>query len=139
MPSISLRWASEKLCAPAGAVMPMARQAAAARVRCLSEIIWISLDYLGPLMACPGRGANSRVCQRPTSPNIRLIFRRFRPVGGDIVGPDPAGRTGWQAGLGPGGELARGLKVARRKRSLGGGEIGLGEVALLAIGLRQLA
>src|SRR5215510_8637647 len=124
MPSISPRWASEKLCAPAGAVMPRARQAAAARVRCLSEIIWISLDSLGPLMACPGRGANSRMCQRPVALNIALIRWIFRPKRRDIVRLDPARRAGRQARLGAGREFARGLEVARRERRLGGREIG---------------
>ncbi len=50
----------------------------------------------------------------------------------------PGEPTG-KARLGAGGDLARGLDVAAHEGRLRGGEIGVGEVALLAIGHRQLA
>ena len=62
----------------------------------------------------------------------------WRLEGGDVVGLHPAGRADRKAGLGAGGELARGPQVAAREGGLRGGEIGLGEVALAAIGHGEL-
>src|SRR5215831_10059762 len=56
----------------------------------------------------------------------------------DVVGAHPGGRTDGQAGLGARGELPRGLDVAAVEGSLRGGEIGLREIALAAVGHREL-
>src|SRR5579859_4532701 len=58
--------------------------------------------------------------------------------GNDIVSPDPAGRADGKAGLRARGEFAGGLAVAAKIGGLGGGEIGLGVISLLAIGHREL-
>ena len=56
----------------------------------------------------------------------------------DVVGLHPGGRADRQTGLGARGELARGLDVAAREGGLRGGEIGLREVALAAVGHGEL-
>src|SRR5437773_11480817 len=57
---------------------------------------------------------------------------------GEVVGLDPARRADGKAGLGAGGNLARGLEVAADERRLRGGELGAGGAVLLAIGHREL-
>ena len=57
----------------------------------------------------------------------------------DIVGAHPGGRADGQAGLGARRKLPRGPDVAAREGGLRGGEIGLGEVALAAIGHGELS
>src|SRR5438105_6405986 len=61
-----------------------------------------------------------------------------RPVAGDVVGLDPAGRSDREAALGADGKLACSLYIATGKCRLSGGEIGLGQVALAAIGHGEL-
>src|SRR5690242_399474 len=61
-----------------------------------------------------------------------------RLVARDIVGFDPAGGADRKARLGARRELARGLPVAAREGGLGGGEIGVGEVAFAAVGHGQI-
>src|SRR5664279_5898527 len=73
---------------------------------------------------------------------LSLLWSFVCGVGGlyvdDIVGAHPGGRAYGQAGLGAGRELARRLDVAAHEGGLRGGEIGLGEIALAAIGHGEL-
>src|SRR5215216_7409998 len=127
--SISPRWASEKLCARAGAAAPIASPAAATMMRGLSEIIVISSINFGclwpvhavlPTHGCVNQHSSGQSLWLPLlgTPKgrpyamITSFTGSFRPVGGDIVGLDPAGRAGRQARFGARGELARGLEVA---------------------------
>src|SRR5690242_21833808 len=56
----------------------------------------------------------------------------------DIVGTYPGGRADRKTRLGTRGELARGFDVAAREGGLRGSEVGIGKVALAAIGHCQL-
>src|SRR5262245_39468087 len=58
---------------------------------------------------------------------------------GEIVGFDPAGRSDRKARPGARGDFTRGLEVAAHEGRLRGGEIGVGQVVLEAVGHRQLA
>src|SRR6266851_10180703 len=62
----------------------------------------------------------------------------WRLVAGDVVGLDPAGRPDRETRLGAGGDLARGLEVAAHEGRLGGGEIRVRQVVLLAVGHREV-
>src|SRR6266550_7546895 len=63
----------------------------------------------------------------------------WRLEAGEVVGPDPAWRSDRKAGFGPGGNFACGLDVAADEGRLGGREIRMGQVVLLAVGHRQMA
>src|SRR5712691_11167392 len=137
--SISPRWASEKLCARAGVAAPKAiKAAAAAAVRRASEVIVISSIGLvqGPYglfaPSCQLTGPSTRSAFEPKGlfRFFASILNRLRPVGGNVVRLDPAGRAGRHAGLGARRQFARGLEIAGRERGLRRGEVGLGDVAL---------
>src|SRR5262249_37200220 len=109
MRSISPRWASLKACAPAGAAAMTARQRAAAVERSRWRIA-------GSLLSIAAHRAG------------------WGFIGHNVVGANPPGRTGGKARFGAGGKVAGGAVVAAREGRLGGGEIGLGEVAFAAVG-----
>src|SRR5215468_9473669 len=115
MRSISLRCASLKDCACAGAAGRASSTANSA--------------------ATHGRTSNL-IIVRPLSSGAQGALRGLEA--GEVVGLDPARRADGKAGLGAGGNLARGLEVAADERRLRGGKIGAREVVLLAIGHRQL-
>src|SRR5262249_28913735 len=56
----------------------------------------------------------------------------------NIIGLDPTGRTDRQFGLGARGQLTRSFDVAARKCCLSRGKVGIGDIALAAIGHREL-
>src|ERR1043166_3170469 len=113
MRSSSPRWASLKLCARAGTAATTAINRAAVVVSKRR----IAFPYLSVMARGAGRGF----------------------IGDDVVGANPPGRTGGKAGLGAGGEIARGAVVAAGKRRLRRREIGFGQVALAAVGHGELA
>src|SRR4051812_31774130 len=67
---------------------------------------------------------------------VSLSGKRFGAH--NIVSFDPSGGPDRKAGLGPGGEITRGLIVAAQEGGLGRGQIGLRIVTLAAIGHREL-
>src|SRR5687767_2177460 len=100
--------------------------------------------------ACPATTPNDNraaaATRRVTMP-IELVLSRSGPPaarGGwpcgayDVVGLHPSGRADRKAGFGARRELPRGRAVAAHDGGLCGGEVGLGEVALAAVGHRKL-
>src|ERR1700736_3956931 len=114
MRSISPRWASLKLCARGRGGDAGERESGGGRTEEGERIA-------GSLLVSYG------------------AWRRAGFIGDDVVGANPSGRTGGKAGFGAGGKVARGAVVAAREGGLRGGEIGLGEVALAAVGHGELA
>src|ERR1700681_4831275 len=110
MRSISLRWGSENVCARArpGTTMSAMAATAAARRRGAKVIV---------IILPASRAGCSRRCFEARN----------------VVGLHPAGRSDRETGLGPHGKLAGGRIIAAGKGGLRRGEIGLGDIALLAI------
>src|ERR1700680_2389229 len=115
MPSIAGRSASER-----------ARAAAGARISTAAATV-------------PSRRGCQSVCMKCLRIMISILpdLRRFEV--NDVVRLEPSGRALREARAGTGGELAGGAEVAVVEGGLGGGERGVGLVALAAIGDGELA
>src|SRR5262245_23614479 len=114
MRSISLRCSPVKDCACAGAAAGTAtRSANSAAVNGREE------NFIGI---------------RPLSRAAERALRWLQA--GEIVGFDPAGRSDRKAPPRARGDLALGLDVAAHEGRLRGGEIGVGQVVLEAVGHR---
>src|SRR5450631_3188079 len=123
MVSISPRCASVKLCAEAGRGAPRSASASSA----------------GTIRRNEGIRKSSRWTRDPSKKNAWLIGAAGqRLCRDDIVGLDPSGRADREPGFRTRGQLASGLVIAAKEGGLCGGQIGLGVVALPAIGHREL-
>src|SRR4051794_6088115 len=111
MASISVRWAGEMFWAAAG------NSKGAARSTAVAVANKRSIDVIGGSF----------------SASINLGFGRD-----DVVRLHPAGAADGEAGFRAGGEVARGARVAAHYRRQRGSEIGLGEVALVAVSHGEL-
>src|SRR5258706_14948561 len=121
MCSISPRCGAEKLCARDGAGSISRAAVAAAASRRGVMVIGFFL--------CDGLVSGGSLGQAAGIERLEA---------GDVVGLDPARRTDGETRLGAGGDLARGLVVAADEGGLGGGEVGLREVAFAAIRHREI-
>src|SRR5262245_40143707 len=117
MRSTSLRCSPVNVCARAGAAAGTATRSANSAAANGREVNFIGV---GPL---------SRAAERA----LRWL------QAGEIVGFDPPGRSDREARPRARGDLARGLDVAAHEGGLRGGEIGVGQVVLEAVGHRQVA
>src|SRR5215204_5474642 len=110
MASISVRWAGEMFCAAAGSKGTANRTAVAVASKRKVDVIGGSFSASFDL----GFGSD------------------------DVVRLHPAGAADGEAGFRAGGKITGGAGIAAHQRRHGGGEIGLGKIALAAESHREL-